>query len=291
MIASSHTAAFEIGRVLPTASSAGPTSASKANDLWTCWYDGAPVHKLPLPAPTTIARVARAGQVFSAETVEVTPFGTEWIRLRSRATGDPFWVALAYCRRVAPENAASGNLPIGEERLGPYDGLPADYRPTDLVPLPPRYRYNDEPQRLRAEAAEACVQMLDAARREAGLTINILSAYRSVTTQAWLCRRKIESAGIEQRLVARPGHSEHQLGTTVDLVGDEGLHLLNERFGSTPEGRWLRANCRRFGFIQSYASARPPDRRGFPDEPWHFRYVGRANVNHFDKEGGRKNAE
>jgi SAM-dependent methyltransferase len=57
-------------------------------------------------------------------------------------------------------------------RLGRYDGLPADYRPTDLVALPQRYRYNDEPQLLRAEAAKACVQMLNAAQREAGLTIH-----------------------------------------------------------------------------------------------------------------------
>jgi len=256
------------------------TSASKADDLWTCWYEGAPVHRLPLPAPETVSRTAQAGQVFAAETVEVSPFGIEWIRLICQTTGDRLWVPLVYCRRVAPENAATGDLPIGRERLGPYDGLPADYRPTDLVPLSADYRYNDEPQMLRAEAADACVRMLDAARQEAGLTIRVLSAYRSSRTQAYLCRQKIESAGIEQRLVARPGHSEHQLGTTVDLVGEEGLHLLNEDFGSTPEGRWLRINCHRFGFVQSYSRQRVRQEAN-PYEPWHFRYVGRANVDGF----------
>jgi hypothetical protein len=291
LVAFSHTIAFEggrgfaVGRAPTAAPSVRPTSGAKADNLWTCWYDGAPVQRLPLPTPKVTSQTARAGQVFAAETVEVSPFGMEWIRLRSRVTGDTLWVPLAYCRRVAPENAASGNLPIGRERLGRYDGLLADYRPTDLVSLPSRYRYNDEAQLLRAEAAQACVQMLNAAHREAGLTINVLSAYRSLRTQAWLCRRKIESAGIEQRLVARPGHSEHQLGTTVDLVGDEGLDLLNERFSMTPEGRWLSSNCRRFGFVQTYARRRTPS-DATPCEPWHFRYVGRANVDRFTTNEG-----
>jgi hypothetical protein len=248
-----------------------------------CWYDGAPLHKLPVPASEVVSDVARAGQVLAAGTVEVTPFGTEWVRVKSRTNGDRLWVPLAYCRRVAPENSSNGDLPIGQERVGPYDGLPTDYRPSDLVPLPERYRYNDEPQLLRAEAAEACARMLNVARREAGLTIKVLSAYRSAQTQAHLCRQKIQSLGIEQRLVARPGHSEHQLGTTVDLVGDEGLHLLNERFSTTREGRWLQRNAGRFGFVQTYSRQRTPH-NGIEYEPWHFRYVSRSKVERFKSE-------
>ncbi|MCX8037105.1 MAG: M15 family metallopeptidase [Candidatus Sumerlaeia bacterium] len=229
-----------------------------------------------------MAKVARAGQVFQAETVEATPFGTEWLRLRSGETGTPLWVPLAYVRRVAPENAMGGDLPIGREQIGPYHGLPLDYCPSDLVLLPARYCFNDEPQRLRAEAAEACRRLLDAAQQESGLRIRVLSAFRSAQTQAYLCRRKISAAGIEQRDVARPGHSEHQLGTAVDLTAANGLHLLNERFGETREGRWLAENCRRFGFVQSYSRARA-FREGTPYEPWHFRYVGRLNVERFER--------
>ena len=280
MAAWSHTDVMDAGRARVPTPSARPTSSTTSDNLWTCWLDGAPLQSLPLPAPKAVARVAHAGQVFAAETVEVTPFGTQWLRLKSGASGNPFWVSLAYCRRVAPDNAIGGDLPIGRERLGPYEGLPADYRPSDLLRVAQRYCYSDEPQRLRAEAADACVRMLDAARREAGLTIRILSAYRSAQTQAYLCRQKIVSDGVEQRAVARPGHSEHQLGTTVDLVGENGRDLLNERFVRTREGQWLRYNCGRFGFVRTYSNRRALH-DGIAYEPWHFRYVGRANVQRF----------
>jgi len=291
----SHTSAIGLGRErgqfmncpdksFPVISATRVTSDSKTADLWTCWYDGAPVHTLPLPAPDIVSRVARAGQVFAADAVEVTPLGTQWIRLKSGTEGKRLYVPLAYCRRVAPENIAGSDLPIGRENLGPYDGLPANYRPSDLVAVPSRYCYSDLPQELRAEALEACLQMLDAARRETGLTIKILSAYRSAQTQAYLCRQKIESAGIEQRLVARPGHSEHQLGTAVDLVGDGGMYLLHELFNTTGEGRWLQLNSHRFGFVPSYSRQRALD-EGTPYEPWHFRYVGRDNIEPFQADG------
>jgi len=283
MAAWPHTDVVNAGRSLVPTPSAGPTSSTKSGSLWMCWLDGAPLQNLPLPTPKAVVRVAHAGQVFAAETVEVTPFGTEWLRLKSTTSGDPVWVPLAYCQRVSPDNAMSGDLPIGDERLGPYDGLTADYRPSDLVRVAQCYCFNDEPQRLRAEAAQACIRMLEAAQREAGLTIKILSAYRSAQTQAYLCRRKIESEGIEQRAVARPGHSEHQLGTTVDLVGDNGRHLLTERFNWTREGQWLRFNCGRFGFVQTYSRQRA-QRDGIAYEPWHFRYVGRTNVQRFRKD-------
>jgi len=284
MGALAHTATMDTGRSLSSVTSAHAACGNASrhsftgeNNLWTCWYDGAPVHNMPLPAPKAVASIARAGQVFAADAVEATPLGTEWIRVKSGSNGDRLWVPLAYCRRVAPENAATGDLPIGRERVGPRDGLPLDYCPSDLVTVPGRYCFNDLPQQLRAEAREALLQMLDAARREAGLTIQVLSSYRSAQTQASLCRRKIASMGIEQREVARPGHSEHQLGTTADLVSHAGLHLLHERFDSTREGRWLRLNCRRFGFVQSYSRGRA-SRAGIAYEPWHFRYIGPANA-------------
>jgi len=258
-------------------------TGDRGGDEWICWYDGAPLRTVPLPSEGPVVRRASGGERFEVETIEDTPFGTKWLCVRRVRGGRPLWIPLAYCRHVAPENLVAGDLPIGRERIGLYDGLPFDYRPSDLVRLPQRYCYNDLPQRLRAEAAEACLRMLDAARREAGLDIKVLSAYRSARTQAYLCRRKIEAAGIDQRLVARPGHSEHQLGTAVDLVRSDGRWLLDERFGQTPEGRWLRFNCGRFGFVLSYTRERTR-REGIRFEPWHFRYVRPENVGRFEGE-------
>jgi zinc D-Ala-D-Ala carboxypeptidase len=59
---------------------------------------------------------------------------------------------------------------------------------------------------------------------------------------------------------ARPGHSEHQLGTTIDVEGG---------------GVWLADNAWRFGFVMSYPPARSPAYTCYKPEPWHFRDLGR----------------
>jgi D-alanyl-D-alanine carboxypeptidase len=121
--------------------------------------------------------------------------------------------------------------------------------------------------------------MLRAARKD-GLNIKVLSAYRSYAHQTFLYMRNVRSAGLIQPYSAKPGHSEHQLGTTIDLVGEDVRHRLKPDFASTPEGKWLRENSHRFGFIQSYREDNQHKTGYFP-EPWHFRYVGKAHVKRF----------
>ena len=85
----------------------------------------------------------------------------------------------------------------------------------------------------------------------------------------------MEHIGEEEaaRVSAKPGHSEHQLGTTIDFTTPRVDYDLVESFGATPEGQWLAQNAGRFGFVMSY----PQDKEqvtGYAYEPWHFRYVG-----------------
>lgn len=77
------------------------------------------------------------------------------------------------------------------------------------------------------------------------------------------------------RTSARPGHSEHQLGTTVDVTSAGGAPPWNySDWAATPAGAWMAANAWRYGFVMSYP-------RGsfatvcYDYEPWHYRYVGR----------------
>ena len=73
--------------------------------------------------------------------------------------------------------------------------------------------------------------------------------------------------------VARPGHSEHQLGTTIDVTS-EGDQDVDQSWGTTPAGQWVATNAHEYGFLLSY----PPDasdRTCYDYEPWHLRYVGR----------------
>lgn len=59
-----------------------------------------------------------------------------------------------------------------------------------------------------------------AAARNARAPLRVMSAYRSWSQQRSLYQRKIDQYGLKvgRESVARPGHSEHQLGTTIDFT-------------------------------------------------------------------------
>ena len=77
-----------------------------------------------------------------------------------------------------------------------------------------------------------------------------------------------------------PGTSDHQTGLAVDIVQTSlpsEYDSLIQKFGETEAGKWLAANCYRFGFILRF----PPDKQdqtGIIYEPWHFRFVGRTHA-------------
>lgn len=162
-------------------------------------------------------------------------------------------------------------LPCGDI-LVPVDkqhALPADCVPPDLVPLP--YGLAQGEQFLRREAADAFVALAGAAARD-GFRLTTDSAYRSYATQQAVFAQWVALLGLEQaeRTSARPGHSEHQLGTTLDLCAP-GACL--ESFIGTPEAGWVAAHAWEYGWVVSY-----PDEKegitGYAFEPWHVRHVG-----------------
>jgi D-alanyl-D-alanine carboxypeptidase len=74
-------------------------------------------------------------------------------------------------------------------------------------------------------------------------------------------------------LSARPGYSEHQLGTAVDFVNKAtGYKIVND-FGNTPAGKWLAENSYKYGFILPYKSDQS-NAGGYQEESWHFRFTG-----------------
>ena len=66
---------------------------------------------------------------------------------------------------------------------------------------------------------------------------------------------------------ARPGHSEHQSGLAFDL------NTIDDSFTYTNEGKWVNANCYRYGFIILYPKGKD-NITGYMHESWHLRYVG-----------------
>lgn len=164
---------------------------------------------------------------------------------------------------------------------------PVEWEPTDLVY--PEGIQNNNGQPLRAPASTALLEMHAAASAD-GLPLIIASAYRSYWNQDSLFERYAASDGVEaaETYSARPGHSEHQTGLAVDLT-DGGGCTLEECFGETATGLWLRENAYRFGFILRYDDGEQPT-VGYLYEPWHFRYVG-VEVSTAMHEQGVRNLE
>ena len=148
-------------------------------------------------------------------------------------------------------------------RLGPDDV------PTDLVELdvPPASRAGI---RVTGDTKRALDALLAAAKAD-GVVLRVISGYRSYARQSVLYASARERHGDDQRWVAAPGTSEHQLGTTVDFADAAVRHALKPSFETTPEARWLTAHAERFGFVRSYTAANSA-RTGYRPEAWHYRY-------------------
>lgn len=148
-------------------------------------------------------------------------------------------------------------------------GLDAAYSPSDLVPLDglniPVRRAGLE---LRALALPALSSLIQASRRE-GLNLAVASAFRSYETQRALFAAYARRDGEDRANTysARAGHSQHQLGTTVDF------NNISNDFADAPEGQWLMANAWRFGFSLSYPRGHE-EATGYQWESWHWRYIG-----------------
>ena len=183
----------------------------------------------------------------------------------------------------APPAATAAASPTADESvlvacgdaLAPLDKqhrLPADCVPS-LVQLD--RAISQGAQYMKPDAA-AALNDLAAEARGAGFTIAAVSAYRSYQTQVETFEANVQSGGLEyaSRTSARAGHSEHQLGTTVD-VSSPGANFGLEAFSGTAEARWLADNAARFGFVVSYPAGKEAV-TGYAPEPWHIRYVGKS---------------
>ena len=75
--------------------------------------------------------------------------------------------------------------------------------------------------------------------------------------------------------IAPPGASEHQTGLALDVSCQAVDYQLDERFGETREGRWLKRCAPLYGFILRYPKGKEHI-TGYGWEPWHIRYVTRS---------------
>lgn len=169
-----------------------------------------------------------------------------------------------------------------------YNPLPSsDYKPSDIIFVA------DIPggQYISARAY-GDLQALYQAAFNAGYYMSLTSGYRSYgvqqnTFEGWV-QYEIANNGYDRATAesiagqysARPGYSEHQLGTTVDIGAQYCAAFATDCNGTLWE--WLAVNSYKFGFIMSY----PPgtqDKTGYVHEPWHYRWIGREYAAEYDQ--------
>jgi D-alanyl-D-alanine carboxypeptidase len=149
--------------------------------------------------------------------------------------------------------------------------LPEGYAPDDLTDLnaySDRLVLNRGDLSLRRMVIPPLLAMVEAARQD-GIQLDISSSYRSYQYQEALFQRWVDQLGLEEaeRVSARPGTSQHQLGTTLDFGS------VTREFADVPAGRWLALRAGDYGFSLSYPDGYE-DLTGYVFEPWHYRYLG-----------------
>ena len=241
----------------------------------------------PTPAPTRTPRATASPSPSPTPSPTPTPTPT------ATATPAPTPIATPVPTPVPATLApppTGGSLPqcTYADVLTPHHGLdqwritlldtiyhvPSTYAPGDLV--------DSSAAGLNAGYLIRTVMLGDLAAmaadaRAAGTPIQLVSGYRSHSQQKATFDYWVSVGGYEQalRTSARAGHSEHQLGTAIDVTSEGGAAPWNYAdWAATPAGAWMAANAWRYGFVMSYPAG-SFDFTCYAYEPWHYRYVGR----------------
>ena len=148
--------------------------------------------------------------------------------------------------------------------------LNENFVPLKLTKIKDKYvMEGKDSQYFHGDAIDFLEDMLDAAKR-AGHDIKVISAYRSFDEQVAVKGQYTQIYGSgANAFSADQGYSEHQLGTTLDIV-DVDTRISTTDFANTEAYEWLLKNAYRYGFVLSY----PEGNDFYIFEPWHWRFVG-----------------
>jgi D-alanyl-D-alanine carboxypeptidase len=146
--------------------------------------------------------------------------------------------------------------------LDPMFTLEPDDIPVDLVPVGEAGIAGSGSVRLLVIDD---LRAMNRAARADGVRLSVRSAFRSYADQIRTVESLEDAHGHEWTALsaARPGHSEHQLGTALDLDGGDA---------------WLAEHAWKHGFVVSYPPERSPTFTCYKPEAWHIRFVGRETA-------------
>ncbi|MCY9668551.1 D-Ala-D-Ala carboxypeptidase VanY [Paenibacillus alginolyticus] len=119
----------------------------------------------------------------------------------------------------------------------------------------------DKTIQLSPDLVQKFSKMIRAAENDGVSRFLISSGYRDNKEQ----NKLYQQMGAKYALPA--GYSEHNLGLSLDIGSTQA------EMSQAPEGKWLKKNAWRFGFILRYPGNKTAI-TGIQSEPWHFRYVG-----------------
>lgn len=149
-----------------------------------------------------------------------------------------------------------------------------NYIPSNLAPIPKTISVRGASTQCLTESTISALEKMAVAAKKQGLSLVVSSAYRSSGIQTTLFNNN-EAVNPNQKYpsVAKPEHSEHQLGTVVDFRSGTDATFTLEAFGNSPEYAWMEKHAHEYGFVRSYPDGKESV-TGYIPEPWHWRYIG-----------------
>lgn len=151
-----------------------------------------------------------------------------------------------------------------------FNQLPKNYIPYDLEKLDVKYANNYK--YVKKEVKQEFEKLSEDARK-LGYQIIAVSTFRSYGYQENLYQYYVLEKGKKyaDNCSARPGHSEHQTGLAIDVMGE---NMDYNKFEQSNAFAWMKTHAHKYGFILRYPSGKEHI-TGFKYEPWHYRYVGK----------------
>lgn len=229
-------------------------------------------------ARSLVREIERTARSFGLQRLSCTVKAKAWPfmeRLGYEAAGTPVDDAVTLSRRLLDERC---EYELRIAQLHRELGIPASYGAQRRLRIVPEAQQRiavghdifNRACELTPEAAEAW-KAIQAGARQHDVTLQLVSAWRSVHYQAELIRRKLERGQDLDRILAvsaAPGYSEHHSGVALDLTCP-GVTPLTSEFADSKAYQWLKARARIYGFHESYP---PHNRHGLEWEPWHWAF-------------------
>jgi D-alanyl-D-alanine carboxypeptidase len=227
-----------------------------------------------LPAPVT-ATGTTAGTTTGLADAASAPLSLSAAPLGTFVTNEE---PLPSCAYQEVQTALTAQSDYALTMLDSTYALSASYQPAGLVQASAAGLNSRE---LIRSIVIPDLKRMETAARAAGAPLGIASAYRSYQNQYTTFHHWVNVQGYAAALIssARPGHSEHQLGTVIDFKARGGADpwTMKDWAKLTSAGQWLAANAWKYGFVMSYPRGQTA-KTCYEYEPWHYRYVGMAEA-------------